>query len=315
MRARHNDRPNRVRYPADRLFTSSCSPPFLSKTQLLSVNRCRSTYVGTFTLPIKRLRRRTSAALRAEAKQPEQARGLRREARGNSQTAGKLWCDHQQVSNDHDACSSTRKISVLAQQATEVLRLQLRPQCKLQKSCGRAKEPVVHRIPARKGAECELDVAFSQRAEDGSRCRDVFEERPNAHAPRDGQDRGVVPRSVDRSASARRCGRTASKSVGTRRIWPCCKQHGSECARSCVRVINTSNRSHAPRVEDAPDPASDPWCRHRPFGAGARGGRRLLPLCRPAGPENPSSHRESLTKTGAISKPELQQIYPRWLYA
>jgi hypothetical protein len=73
-----------------------------------------------------------------------------------------------------------------------------------------------------------------------------------------------------------------------------------------VRVINTSNRSHAPRVEDAPDPASDPWCRHRPFGAGACGGRRLLPVCRPAGPENPSSHRESLTKTGAISKPELQ---------
>jgi hypothetical protein len=33
----------------------------------------------------------------------EQARGLRLEARGNSQTAGKLWCDHQQVSNDHDA--------------------------------------------------------------------------------------------------------------------------------------------------------------------------------------------------------------------
>jgi len=61
MRARHNDRPNRVRQPADRLFTSSCSPPFLSKTQLPSVNTCRSTYAGTFTLPIKRLRRRTYA--------------------------------------------------------------------------------------------------------------------------------------------------------------------------------------------------------------------------------------------------------------
>jgi len=73
------------------------------------------------------------------------------------------------------------------------LRLQLRPQCKLQKSCGRAQELVVHRIPARKGAECELDVAGSQLAEDGSRCRDVFRERPNAHAPRDGQDRGVAP--------------------------------------------------------------------------------------------------------------------------
>ena len=34
----------------------------------------------------------------------EQARGQRREARGNSQTAGKLWCDPPQVSKDHDAC-------------------------------------------------------------------------------------------------------------------------------------------------------------------------------------------------------------------
>ena len=110
--------------------------------------------------------RQRSAALRAEAKQPEQARGLRREARGNSQTAGKLWCDHQQVSNDRDACSSTRKISVLAQQVTEVLRLQPRLQCKLPKSCGRAQEQVIHRIPARKGAECELGVACSLRAED-----------------------------------------------------------------------------------------------------------------------------------------------------
>jgi hypothetical protein len=34
----------------------------------------------------------------------EQARGQRREARENSQTAGKLWCDPQKVSKDHDAC-------------------------------------------------------------------------------------------------------------------------------------------------------------------------------------------------------------------
>ena len=34
----------------------------------------------------------------------EQARGQRPEARGNSQTAGKLWCDPQQVSKDYDAC-------------------------------------------------------------------------------------------------------------------------------------------------------------------------------------------------------------------
>jgi hypothetical protein len=43
-----------------------------------------------------------------------------------------------------------------------------------------------------------------------------------------------------------------------------------------------------------------------PLGPAHVGGRRLLPVCRPAGPENPSSHRESLTKPGAISKPELQ---------
>ena len=135
----------------------------------------------------------------------EQARGQRREARGNSQTAGKLWCDPPQVSKDHakrgdcprvflkvrpcfypkfsrrsclclaerprkpprfgpngssrandpllpsrkrtqggaSLCPglspfaplrrtdrSTRKSSVIAQQATEVLRLQLRPRCK-----------------------------------------------------------------------------------------------------------------------------------------------------------------------------------------
>jgi hypothetical protein len=43
-----------------------------------------------------------------------------------------------------------------------------------------------------------------------------------------------------------------------------------------------------------------------PGPAHLRGGHRLLPICRPDGPENPSSHRESLTKPGAISKPELQ---------
>ena len=36
------------------------------------------------------------------------------------------------------------------------------------------------------------------------------------------------------------------------------------------------------------------------------GGRRLLPICRPAGPEQPSSHRELLTKPKGISKPERQ---------
>jgi hypothetical protein len=91
---------------------------------------------------------------------------VRLEARGNSQTAGKLWCVHQQVSNDRDACSSTRRISVITQQATKFLRLQLGSQCKLQKSCGRAQELVIHRIPASKGAECELGVACSLRGED-----------------------------------------------------------------------------------------------------------------------------------------------------
>jgi hypothetical protein len=120
------------------------------------------------------------------------------------------------------------------------LRLQLRPQCKLPKSCGRAQELVVHRISARRGAECELDVACSQRAKDGSRCRDVLRERPNSHASKDGQDRGVVPRSVDRSASVRRCESTASKSDSTWPIRPLCKQHGGECERSFVKANGTS---------------------------------------------------------------------------
>jgi hypothetical protein len=34
--------------------------------------------------------------------------GQRPEARGNSQTAGKLWCDPPQVSQDHDACRFTQ---------------------------------------------------------------------------------------------------------------------------------------------------------------------------------------------------------------
>ena len=68
--------------------------------------------------------------------------------------------------------------------------------------------------------ECELDVACCQRPTTSSRLSDVLGERPNATAPRDGQDRGVVPRSVDRSASARRCESAASKSDGIRPIWP-----------------------------------------------------------------------------------------------
>ena len=57
--ARHDDWPNRVRQPADRKFASSCSPPPLSRTQLLSTKGRRSIPEGTSTLPIKRLHRRT----------------------------------------------------------------------------------------------------------------------------------------------------------------------------------------------------------------------------------------------------------------
>jgi hypothetical protein len=129
---------------------------------------------------------------------------------------------------------------VSTQQATEVLRLQLRPRRYLPKSCGRAQELVIHQIPARKGAESELDVACIQRAEDGSRCRDVLRERPNAHAPRDGQDPGVVARSVDRSASVRRCVGAASKSDSTWPIRPLCKRHGIGYVRSCAKANGTS---------------------------------------------------------------------------
>ena len=141
---------------------------------------------------------------------------------------------------------STRKSSVITQQATEVLRLQLRPQCKLPKSGGRAQELVIHRILARKGAECELDVACSQRAEDGSRCREVLRERPNPHSSKDGQDQGVVTRSVDRSASARRCESTASKSDAIRPIWPLCKLHGVSGACRAPHGQKANSTSEGP---------------------------------------------------------------------
>ena len=41
LQARHDNRPNRVRHPTDRRFTSSCSPPPLARTQLLSVTEFR----------------------------------------------------------------------------------------------------------------------------------------------------------------------------------------------------------------------------------------------------------------------------------
>jgi hypothetical protein len=220
-------------------------------------------------------------------------------------------CDHQQVSNDHDACSSTRKISAITQQATEVFRLQLGSQCNLQKSCGRAKELVDHRIPARKGAECELDVACSQRAEDGSRCREVLGECPNTHAPRGGQDPGVVPRSVDRSASARRCESTTSKSDAKRPIRPSCKQHGVGYERSCAKGNSTSedpcSQNHTHGYGSA---NRTPYKRRR-----ASVAYRLAPTCWPRRATNRSIHLEPLTRRGHISKPALPQIYPRCLYA
>jgi hypothetical protein len=42
-----------------------------------------------------------------------------------------------------------------------------------------------------------------------------------------------------------------------------------------------------------------------PPGPARWGCRRLLPICRPDGPENPSSHRESLTRPKNISKHEF----------
>ena len=88
-----------------------------------------------------------------------------------------------------------------------------------------AQQLVTHREHARRGAQCAIVVAHSQHAEDESRCRDLLRERHNAHAARDGQDRGVVTRSVDRSASVRRCESTASKSGAIRPIRPLCKLH------------------------------------------------------------------------------------------
>jgi hypothetical protein len=43
-----------------------------------------------------------------------------------------------------------------------------------------------------------------------------------------------------------------------------------------------------------------------PGPAHLRGGYRLLPICRPDGPENPSRHLELLTNPRDLSKPDLQ---------
>ena len=57
----HDNQPNRVRYPADQSFTSSCSPPPLTRTQLLSVTEFKPTPTRTFTLLIRYTYKRTTA--------------------------------------------------------------------------------------------------------------------------------------------------------------------------------------------------------------------------------------------------------------
>src|SRR5208282_1698954 len=46
----HDIRPNRVRYPTDQQFTSSCSPPPLTRTQLLSVTKFKPNFDKDFHL-------------------------------------------------------------------------------------------------------------------------------------------------------------------------------------------------------------------------------------------------------------------------
>ncbi len=66
LKARRNTMPNRVRYPTDWLFTSSCSPPHLTMTQLLSVTELWHTLTRIFTVLLKRLSGRTGPGLRRD---------------------------------------------------------------------------------------------------------------------------------------------------------------------------------------------------------------------------------------------------------
>jgi len=56
----HDNRPNRVRHPADQWFTFSCSPPPLTRTQLLSVSTFRPNLAGTCTPLIRYTYKRTT---------------------------------------------------------------------------------------------------------------------------------------------------------------------------------------------------------------------------------------------------------------
>ena len=60
QQARHHSPPNRVRIPADRHFASSCSPPRLAATQLLSATGFWLSPARTFTLQCQRLHGRTT---------------------------------------------------------------------------------------------------------------------------------------------------------------------------------------------------------------------------------------------------------------
>ena len=46
----HDNRPNRVRHPADQSFTSNCSPPPLARTQLLLVTKLKPNFDKDFHL-------------------------------------------------------------------------------------------------------------------------------------------------------------------------------------------------------------------------------------------------------------------------
>ena len=58
-------RPNQVRYPSDWSFTSCCSPPCLTATQLHSVTGCGISLKRTYTSLMVCARRRTRAGHRA----------------------------------------------------------------------------------------------------------------------------------------------------------------------------------------------------------------------------------------------------------
>ena len=57
--AGHDNRPNRVRHPTDQRFTSSCSPPPLTRTQLLSVTKYRPYFDRDFHPSIRYTHKRT----------------------------------------------------------------------------------------------------------------------------------------------------------------------------------------------------------------------------------------------------------------